>query len=197
MHSAQSPNFAISPVQLTVVDVRTTPSILSPLSGTVKSPGLNGLYYNLQCIVYSSQFLLHSPHTHTSHREWTSRVPTTRSKWDTPSRSWHPSHCGGSSHKCWVSSRPRCPVRSIVSWRRLSGRCTGVWWRGHSGSIRADMVSACRGMLCVGRLCLNSICVEFHLHKVVITLSLKFKVSYTIGFLVKKRLYLYFYLYAW
>ncbi len=38
-----------------------------------------------------------------------------------------------------------------------------------------------------------SICVEFHLHKVVITLSLKFKVSYTIGFLVKKRFYLYAY----
>ncbi len=55
----------ISPVQFKVVHVRTTPSILSPLSGTVKSPGLNGLYYNLQCILYSSQFLLHSPtHTH-------------------------------------------------------------------------------------------------------------------------------------
>ena len=33
-------------------------------------------------------------------------------------------------------------------------------------------------------------CVEFDLHKVVITLSY-FKVSYTIGFLVKKRFYLY------
>ncbi len=39
-----------------------------------------------------------------------------------------------------------------ASWRRLSGRCTGAWWRGHSGSIRADMVNAYKGMLCVGRL---------------------------------------------
>ena len=38
---------------------------------------------------------------------------------------------------------------------------------------------------------LKSICVEFDLHNVVITTLLKFKVSYTIGFLVKKRLYLY------
>ncbi len=37
---------------------------------------------------------------------------------------------------------------------------------------------------------LESICVEFDLHKIVIT-SLKFKVSYTIGFLVKTRFYLY------
>ncbi len=41
----------------------------------------------------------------------------------------------------------------------------------------------------VGCPILKSICVELDFHKVVITLSY-FKISYTIGFLVKKRFYL-------
>ncbi len=42
-------------------------------------------------------------------------------------------------------------------------------------------------------LLLKSICVEFDLHKVVITFSYftEIQVSYSIGFLVKKRFYLY------
>ncbi len=36
--------------------------------------------------------------------------------------------------------------------------CTGAWWRGQSGLIRADMVSACRGMLCVGEIVASLCC---------------------------------------
>ncbi len=78
-----------------------------------------------------------------------------------------------------------------VSWCWVAGVCIVVILR--YGWL-VLVVPHCKYMASSFPVWCTFICVEFDLHKVVITLchtSLKFKVSYTIGFLVKKHFYLY------